>query len=575
MNERRHLLIAALLCIAATGILAGAGRSEGIPRDEALYFDAGERYWAWYGELGDAIAAGKPATAFQQASIDRWFQDNHEHPVLMKTLYGMSWRLFHKCHCVPQSRLHPVAYAKPHRTLPIFSDAQAMRFPAYLFGGLLVAMVYLYAGRIWSHRAGLVAAGLTLAAPRYFFHAELSCFDAPMVTTWFATIYCWQRSLTDSRWAWRTGLAFGLAMATKHNAFFLPFVLLAHYLWVRRDSFKRYRPPPFPLAFVWMALLGPLIEFAHWPWLWHDTVERFKWYLGFHLNHVYYNMEFLGQNYNKPPFPKFFPYVMTLLTAPVTTLALALGGGVALFLRRKRQPDPTGERPSWKRPAAGMSTAPGLLVALNAFFPLAIIAFTGAPIFGATKHFLPAIPFLALLAGYGLEALSRLTVEKLGLTGRAAQAFAAGSVLLAIAPAAAETWRSHPYALTHYNLIAGGPAGGADLGMNRQFWGYSTRGILPWLNAHAPRFAPIYWHDTFQPILNMNVREGLQRDDFGNTGLEEPGVKASNLAMVIHEKHFNKYEYWIWDFYGTSRPSLVLTVEGVPIVTLYERPRSP
>ena len=71
----------------------------------------------------------------------------------------------------------------------------------------------------------------------------------------------------------------------------------------------------------------------------------------------------------------------------------------------------------------------------------------------------------------------------------------------------------------------------------------------------------------------MDMRIGLLRDDVWNTGLEEPGVKASDIAMVIHEKHFNKYEYWIWDFYGTARPSIVLTDEGVPIVTLYERPK--
>ena len=45
--------------------------------------------------------------------------------------------------------------------------------------------------------------------------------------------------------------------------------------------------------------------------------------------------------------------------------------------------------------------------------------------------------------------------------------------------------------------------------------------------------------------------------------------------MVIHEMHFNKYEYWIWDFYGTTRPALVLDDEGVPLVTLYERPGRP
>jgi hypothetical protein len=111
--------------------------------------------------------------------------------------------------------------------------------------------------------------------------------------------------------------------------------------------------------------------------------------------------------------------------------------------------------------------------------------------------------------------------------------------------------------------------------MNRQFWGYSTRGILPWLDAHTRPGAAIYWHDTNQAQLNMNVREKLQRPDLNNTGLEEPGVRASSTAMVIHEKHFNKYEYWIWDFYGTARPSLVLADEGVPMVTVYQRPPEP
>ena len=109
--------------------------------------------------------------------------------------------------------------------------------------------------------------------------------------------------------------------------------------------------------------------------------------------------------------------------------------------------------------------------------------------------------------------------------------------------------------------------------MNRQFWGYSTRGILPWLDTHALPWARVYWHDTNQAILNMDVREHLLRGDIGNTGLEEPGVRASQIAMVIHEKHFNKYEYWIWDFLGTTRPSLVLTDEDVPLVTVYERSR--
>ena len=135
-----------------------------------------------------------------------------------------------------------------------------------------------------------------------------------------------------------------------------------------------------------------------------------------------------------------------------------------------------------------------------------------------------------------------------------------------------EVRRSHPYGLSHYNALAGGPAGAADLGMNRQFWGYSVRGLFPTIDRTAPPWAPIYWHDANWFQLQMSMKDHLLRRDLGDTGLEEPGVRASDLALVIHEKHFNKYEYWIWDAFHRTRPDAVLTHEGVPLVTLYRRP---
>ncbi|HEX2574487.1 MAG TPA: glycosyltransferase family 39 protein [Polyangia bacterium] len=569
MSARRRGLIALLLFFAGTLVTFQAGRTQGFPRDEGYYFEAGELYAGWYEEL-----LTHPSKALTRASVDRWFGYNHEHPALMKTLFGLSWRLLHRCECPRQAGRHPVAYSHPHRTLSLLSEAEAFRLPADLFAGLLVALVFLFGAQAWSTGVGLVAAVLTLAAPRMFFHAQLACFDAPVVTTWVACVWAYWRALSDRRWGWRAGVAFGLALATKHNGFFLPFVLGAHYLVVTARALRRGERFRFPVVFLWMAGLGPLIELAHWPWLWFDTVARFREYLAFHLHHVYYNMEYLGTNYNKPPFPWSYAFVMTLFTVPVTTLALGLGGAAVLLddWRRERRGDPS------FLPASPFSaTCPGLLVGLNALFPLCIIAFTGAPIFGGVKHFLATLPFLALLAGVALDRLVRYSVGVLGGTVRGARMAMAGAGVLVCLPAVAETVRSHPYGLTHYNLLAGGPAGGADLGLNRQYWGYSTRGVLPWLDEHAPRHAAVYWHDTNQPILNMNVREGLLREDIGNTGLEEPGVRASSIAMVIHERHFNKYEYWIWDFFfpsgRTTKPARVLTHEGVPIVTVYERPR--
>lgn len=551
--DRKDRIIAAIIFAVALVALVAGGKGQGNTRDEGYYFDAAELYWSWYGDLLENTLHGHPGKSLTRAALERGFGYNHEHPALMKSLFGLSWRVLHKCHCPEQPGRHPIAYRAPHRTLGLLDEEAAMRLPAQLLVALMAMAVYLFGAAAWSRPAGLVAAVLSVAAPRLFFDAQLACFDAPIAAMWVLVVYAYWRALDEKSWGWRTGVLFGLALATKHNAFFIPAILVPHFAFV---AWQRRRLPSLR-PFLYMGTLGLAVYVLCWPWLWFDTVAHFRAYVAFHVHHVYYNIEYLGRNYNKPPFPLSFPYVMEALTLPVTTLVLGLGGAWALVRdwrrARKRAEIDTGTR------------ATGLLIGINALFPMAIITITRAPIFGATKHYHATIPFLALLAGYGLHALVRALPERRWLVP--------ALCALVCAPGVAETWRSHPYALTHYNLIAGGPPGGADLGMNRQFWGYATRGILPWLDAHARRGAPVYWHDTNQAQLNMDVREGRLRPDILNTPLEEPGVRASDIAMVIHEMHFRKYEYWIWDFYGTTKPSLVLDDEGVPIVTVYQRPR--
>jgi hypothetical protein len=46
------------------------------------------------------------------------------------------------------------------------------------------------------------------------------------------------------------------------------------------------------------------------------------------------------------------------------------------------------------------------------------------------------------------------------------------------------------------------------------------------------------------------------------------GIERSNLALVVHEKHFNRHDYMIWKSYGTEQPVFVLRSAGVPIVSV-------
>jgi hypothetical protein len=194
------------------------------------------------------------------------------------------------------------------------------------------------------------------------------------------------------------------------------------------------------------------------------------------------------------------------------------------------------------------------------------------------RHFMPAMPYLAIVAGVGLRWLTRVVAGWLGdvvANPRVTRGLPAALATLVCLPAVAETQRSHPDGLSHYNLLAGGFAGGASLGMNRQFWGYSVMPMLGWMTKNVPPSRATYWHDVFPDALTMYIRDGRIPPGLGNVGVGEDVVRHSDLGIVIHERHFAVYEGLLWEAYGTTKPAYVRTREGVPLVTAYRRPELP
>jgi 4-amino-4-deoxy-L-arabinose transferase-like glycosyltransferase len=553
VTNRIDKLIAAALFVVTLCVTLAATPSEGINRDEAYYMEAGEQYITYW----ERALGAKLPHPFSDAAIDHYWEYNHEHPPLMKLLYGLSWRLFHDCHCAAERDWHPgpaQLSSGKHITIPLFRrESTAFRFPTILFFASLAPLVYMFFLEAFGGRAGALAAAiLAICQPRAFFHAETAGFDLPVAVFWFATMAAYWRALNAPRPIWagvKVGLLYGLFLSTKLQSFFLPFALSIHFAWV----WFRTKRMPNVFALVGMAVLGPLVFIALWPWLWHHTVARFGAYLGFHWHHVHYNFEYLGKNYNHPPYPWHEPLGMLVTTAPVVLLVLAAAGIGLLIKTRKR--------------ADGRSVR--VLLLLAGIMPIAPFFLGSTPIFGETKHWLATMPILAVCAGVAVQALADGVAREARIAPRWAGAIL---VILAGAPAAVETARSHPYGLSHYNALAGGAPGGADLGMNRQFWGYSVAGLLPWFDKTLPPETKIYLHDWNHDAFLMDLRDHTLRRDLDDAGMEDPGVRASSAAIVIHELHFNKYEYMIWDAYKTVTPSEVLTEDGVPLVTAYVRP---
>ncbi len=552
----------ALLAAAYVAILLWTSVGLGMSRDESFYVIAAERYGTWYRMLLE-----NPSIALDQATIDRQWAYNNEHPALMKTVFAWTWLLDQQG--VP--RLRAWLGLAPSN---LFSDpSMAFRFGGMLSAGLTLWLIYIFGARAADRRIGAFAALAFATMPRIFYHSHLDCFDVPIVLMLTWVVYCYWRSLIEPRWAIMTGVAYGFALATKHNAWILPGVLLIHWAWVlatelpRRRQGKHSRVVLTPYWLMAMVLIGPLLFVGSWPWLWHDTLARFSGYAGFHLHHVYYNIEYFGVNYFRPPFPT-VPFTLTLFTLPLTIVALTLTG---MFVRmRALLPRFITERVWVRGELKADARATDVLWLGCALAPMLVIAFPSTPIFGGTKHWFPAYPFIALFAGHAalyviVSAESRLISRGLSHATLVTVLTMAGL----LAPGFAETIHSHRFGLSHYTLAAGGVPGAADKGMNRQFWGFTTGSVVGFLKQKLPKEGSVYIHDTTEQAFDMLKRDGLLPPSIHAAA----NLSEADYVLVHHEKHMVEVDFQAWQAFGSVQPVHVLTYDGVPIITIYEHPR--
>ncbi|MEZ4448326.1 MAG: hypothetical protein R3B09_02525 [Nannocystaceae bacterium] len=569
-GRRPPLLLALALGAATTTLLSLGHRDVGYTRDEGIYFAASRAYGGWAATL-----AQRPGEALSAPVRDRAFAVNQEHPALMKLAGGVAARLV-ATPTVPS----PGAQGgdPPTRGLaPLLPEGAAMRLPAQLLAGLGVALLTLAgAGLGGSWIAGVLAALWFIALPRVWFHAGLHCFDVPVAVMTLAVALAYRRALSSPRWGLALGPILGVAIAVKHNALFLPVLLGLHYLVCLGRAGALGRPRLWPaLPFASMATLGPLTAFALWPWLWSDPIGRLAGYFAFHRQHSYYNTEYLGLNYNQPPLPLAYPFTLTWATVPTCLLLLA-AIGLAIGLWRDLSPrtgslrqDPKDRR--WSaplRPGEGMD---GLLLALLALFPLALIALPTVPIFGGTKHWMTAYPFLALAAASAWGALWRaVTPASASAVGaplrRRARVLLAPLLALALllGPSIRSTIHAHPHGLEQYAPLIGGARGAADLGLLRGFWGHALTPLLPTMAGLGER--PFDLHD-----LHELARVQYEREGRWPPGLRPAGTSRAQAALLFHERHMTTYEVQQWNALGTATPAAIVELDDVPLTSLTVR----
>ncbi|MEM7676708.1 MAG: glycosyltransferase family 39 protein [Myxococcota bacterium] len=512
----------------------------GLTDDDDFYIPAGISYAQW---LGQALTLD--GRAWTQAGIDAAFKHNHEHPPVAKYVFGI-------CHFVFRGVLGPTDGA---------------RVGTVLFSTLAAAVLLILAFTHLGPRRGVIAGGFAVLAlltlPRFYFHSHAATLDVPVASMYLAAAALALLAERHRAAAWGAGVAFGLATATKLNGPFLVMPYLAFAVLVRwrrstehlsKPPVGHFQPPSIPAAMVSMALIGPIVFFASWPWMWFDTANRVREYVQFHLHHYGIYFLYFGRIYDKDPFaPWHAPFTMAAITVPVSVSVLALiGVGLAAPVIIERLRSRSFDERRHREADLVLS------VILHAIATIGLVSMSGGPKYGGAKLFMPFFPFWCLLAGYGVLRL----VEMAGVARRLRN-LTAVAALAALTASSALLLKFGGYALSQYNALTGGLRGATAIGFERQYYDVAFRDLVDWLNDHAPKNARIH----FLPNNWEYVRTYKWYRKAGELRADIRVVKnpsSATLIIITHERRFARYGGDLKKY--RQRPVLKeRVIDGVPL----------
>lgn len=437
--DRRVLAWAALVALVALSVrlwdLDGAGQTW----DEDVNWSAGRNYVTnWL------------ALDFQPAS---WVW-NYEHPPVMKYIAGVG-----------------AQWADG------YDPARALSALLMAVGCALLVPI---GRRLYSLRAGALAALIAALSPHLIAHGKIVGHEAPTVLWWTLAIWLALRAhdpfgplagqphgrpARDPLPARLIvlGLVVGLAVYSRFvNALLGPLVGLI--LLIMAPPGQRRRTLGLGLAIV--VPVAALVGLAIWPRLWDAPIAHLQesWAK---LRVPHSDEPFLGAITNQPSRAYFAIYV--LATAPLGLLCGCAAWLVRALRGRERR-----------------STA---ILLLWLCVPMAVAL---SPVRqDGVRYVMPCLLALALAAAAGIDFLATWLGARLGSLGQG-RVFA-GLAAILIAYLGVTAARIHPYYLDYYGEHVGGPAGVARRKLFEvAWWGEGIADAVDHVNRHAARGARVH-----------------------------------------------------------------------------------
>ena len=482
------LLLCTVLCLTMN--------QYGVSIDELTYLSSGTAYASWlehptYSRIDSVFAA-------HAANGD----PRNRHPPFGMVLGGLATHVFHDA-------------------LGAVGEVKAFRLQNLAYCFVLCFVTYLWAKELANASIATLAVLVAFFLPRLYFRAHLATLDYPVTVLMFAASYAFWRGISNPKCVIVSSVLLGLALLTKINAAFL-FCFLAVWLSVvwRRQLRARLL---YVLSFV---AIPPVMLVALWPWLWAHPVARIvEYFVRIKNPSVPIPAYYLGHTYLANDVPWHCPFVVTVVTLPcVVLLCCAL---FVIRMRKKRVVD--------------------LFLLSSAMVPIVLIAFLSPAKDGGVRLFLPAFPFICLIASLGAYEVLRVCTWK-GVT------LAALALALSAGFAVSRYQRNQD---SYYNELVA--FSGISVRFERACEVCTYQQLVPWLNEHPA--ARIY-----VPVAQYGLQ--MQRNF---SGLRDTIVfckKYEEADYVVLLASKCRFDGLCWDYYSHGTPVYVV---GDGIVSVYER----
>ncbi len=401
------------------------------------------------------------------------------------------------------------------------------------FGGLIVSLV----------------SSFSLASyPLFFSESHFNIKDPPQAAFYGISIILFYFAVVKNKWQLfvLSAISAGLALGTKFNVIFLPFIIGPWFLLYAKQNYKKKKF--LDRSSVITLLLYPLIVlitfYIFWPYLWKDPLNNLLKVVSFYKDvGTSPTGELDGFTHNG--FNLFAPYWIAI-TTPLPVLFLTIVGTlVSLFkLIKKRE-------------------LVYLLVLTWFLFPIFRVVLPGAAIYTGVRHIMEFLPAMAILTGIGIKFIFDMSLKKSWkVTVIIVLLISSWFVIKDVA-------RLHPNENVYFNQLVGGLPGAREKKI--PYWGYNYGNVylqgVNWLNAHAEPNAKLGL-----AIVNMvNIPRSKLRSDIDFSNSYPSGPKHQGEYVMEMSNNWGlkiMYSYLYYETYLS--PVYEVKVDGVSLLTIWK-----